>query len=564
MSQLSKENYSGIVVTYATALAEKVASKTSLNKNTLVIKKGDKLSLDFIEEFLLSYDFQLCDFVSEPGQYAIRGGIVDVYSFAHELPYRIELFGNDVDAIKTFDPASQLSNHNYDFVTIIPNIQSNQVIEVRQPIFDYLSDDTVICFDDALFTKELIDKQFEKTEKAFAQLSGTVEHLPPHELYIKGEEFFNLIKPFKIIEYGINKHIASQQIEFNQSPQPQFSKNFEMLINDLKANKAKGYKNYLTTDNTKQADRLHTIFNDILSKEHRTADSLIEHVNINIHEGFIDHELKIACYTDHQIFERYHRFHLKETRYKTAESLTLKEILSLNPGDFVTHIDHGIGRFGGLVKLNVQGKEQEAVKLVYKDNDFLYVSIHSLHRISKYTGKEGNIPRIDKIGSTTWSTLKQKTKRNVKEVAYDLIKLYAQRKAKEGHRFPQDNYLQHELEASFIYEDTPDQYKVTNDVKRDMEKAYPMDRLVCGDVGFGKTEIAIRAAFKAVCDSKQVAVLVPTTILAYQHYKTFSERLKGLPCNVEYVNRFKSTKETKETLKRLEEGKVDILIGTIK
>lgn len=564
LSQLSKENYSGIVVTYAAALAEKVASKTSLNKNTLVIKKGDKLSLDFIEEFLQSYDFQLCDFVSEPGQYAIRGGIVDVYSFAHELPYRIELFGNDVDAIKTFDPASQLSNHNYDFVTIIPNIQSNQVIEVRQPIFDYLSDDTVICFDDALFTKELIDKQFEKTEKAFIQLSGTVEHLAPQELYIKGDEFFNLIKPFKIIEYGINQHIASQHIDFNQSPQPQFSKNFEMLINDLKANKAKGYKNYLTTDNTKQADRLHTIFNDLLSKEHRTAESLIEHVNINIHEGFIDHELKIACYTDHQIFERYHRFHLKETRYKTAESLTLKEILALNPGDYVTHIDHGIGRFGGLVKLNVNGKEQEAVKLVYKDNDFLYVSIHSLHRISKYTGKEGNIPRIDKIGSTTWSTLKQKTKRNVKEVAYDLIKLYAQRKTKEGHRFPQDNYLQHELEASFIYEDTPDQFKVTNDVKRDMEKPYPMDRLVCGDVGFGKTEVAIRAAFKSVCDSKQVAVLVPTTILAYQHYKTFSERLKGLPCTVEYVNRFKSTKETKDTLKRLEEGKVDILIGTHK
>jgi len=564
LSQLSKENYSGIVVTYAAALAEKVASKTSLNKNTLVIKKGDKLSIDFIEEFLMSYDFELCDFVSEPGQYAIRGGIVDIYSFAHELPYRVELFGNDVEAIKTFDPASQLSNRHYEFVTIIPNIQSNQVIEIRKPIFDYISENTFVCFDDVLFSKDNIDQIYQKTEKAFSNLSGTIEHLPPHELYITGDDFLSLIKPFKLVEYGLNKHIASQTIEFNQSPQPQFSKNFEMLINDLKANKAKGYKNYLTTDNTKQAERLQSIFNDLLSKEHRSAESLIEHVNINIHEGFIDHELKIACYTDHQIFERYHRFHLKETRYKTAESLTLKEILSLNPGDFVTHIDHGIGRFGGLVKINANGKEQEAVKLVYKDNDFLYVSIHSLHRISKYTGKEGNVPRIDKIGSTTWNTLKQKTKKNVKEVAYDLIKLYAKRKAQPGHRYPSDNYLQYELEASFIYEDTPDQIKVTAEVKKDMEKPHPMDRLVCGDVGFGKTEIAIRAAFKAVCDSKQVAVLVPTTILAYQHYKTFKERLKDLPCNINYINRFRSSKEVKEIINNTTEGKIDILIGTHK
>ena len=564
LSQLSKDNYSGIVVTYAAALAEKVASKTSLSKNTLIIKKGEKLSIDFIQEFLLSYDFELCDFVAEPGQYAIRGGIVDVFSFAHELPYRIELFGNDVDAIKTFDPATQLSNHNYDFVTIIPDIQSNQVIEIRKSIFDYISQETVLCFDDVLFSKDTIDKLFEKTEKAFSLLSSTIEHLPPHELYVQGEDFLSLIKPFTIIEYGLNKHIASQEVSFNQSVQPQFKKNFDMLINDLKANKAKGYKNYLTTDNTKQAERLHTIFNDLLSKEHRTADSLIEHVNINIHEGFIDHDLKIACYTDHQIFERYHRFHLKETRYKTAESLTLKEILSLNPGDFVTHIDHGIGRFGGLVKINANGKLQEAVKLVYKDNDFLYVSIHSLHRISKYTGKEGNVPRIDKIGSTTWSTLKQKTKKNVKEVAYDLIKLYAKRKAQPGHRYPLDNYLQHELEASFIYEDTPDQIKVTADVKRDMERPHPMDRLVCGDVGFGKTEIAIRAAFKAVCDSKQVAILVPTTILAYQHYKTFKERMKDLPCNISYINRFRSAKEVKEIIANTTEGKIDILIGTHK
>lgn len=564
LSQLSKENYSGIVVTYASALAEKVVSKTSLSKNTLVIKKGEKLSIDFIQEFLLSYDFELCDFVSEPGQYAIRGGIVDVYSFAHELPYRIELFGNDVDAIKTFDPASQLSNHSYDFVTIIPDINSSQVIEVRKSFFDYISPETLVCFDDVIFTKDFIDKQYKKVELAYSHIDSTIKQLAPAEIYNTGDDFLDQIKNYNIIEFGLNKHIASHEIIFDQQPQPQFHKNFDMLISDLKANKAKGYKSYLTTENTKQAERLHTIFNDLLSKEHRTAEGLIEHVKINIHEGFVDHDLKIACYTDHQIFERYHRFQLKETRYKTAESLTLKEILSLNPGDFVTHIDHGIGRFGGLVKLNTNGVQQEAVKLVYKDNDFLYVSIHSLHRISKYTGKEGNVPRIDKIGSTTWSTLKQKTKRNVKEVAYDLIKLYAKRKAQAGHRYPQDNYLQHELEASFIYEDTPDQIKVTADVKRDMEKPHPMDRLVCGDVGFGKTEIAIRAAFKAVCDSKQVAVLVPTTILAYQHYKTFKERLKDLPCNVSFINRFRSAKEVKEIISKTTEGKIDILIGTHK
>ena len=305
-------------------------------------------------------------------------------------------------------------------------------------------------------------------------------------------------------------------------------------------------------------------FNDLLVKEHRTYETLIDYLPLNIHEGFIDEDLKVAIYTDHQIFERYHRFKLKELKHKTAESFTLKELLTLNPGDYVTHIDHGIGRFAGLQKLNINGKEQESVKLLFRDNDILYVSIHSLHRISKFSGKDGQVPRIDKLGSTSWATLKQKTKRNVKALAYDLIKLYAERKAKPGHPYPQDNYLQHELEASFIYEDTPDQLKVTQDVKRDMEKPHPMDRLVCGDVGFGKTEIAIRAAFKAVCDSKQVAVLVPTTILAYQHYKTFKDRLKDLPCNVDYINRFRSAKETKDIIQKLAEGRIDIIIGTHK
>jgi transcription-repair coupling factor (superfamily II helicase) len=367
-----------------------------------------------------------------------------------------------------------------------------------------------------------------------------------------------------VAEFGPSKYVSEEIVEFNQRPQPSFQKNFDLLIAHLKENKARGYTNYFLTDNTRQAERLMSIFNDLLAKEHRSYESVIEHVHLNIHEGFVDEDIKVAVYTDHQIFERYHRFRLRETRQKSAEAFTIKELLMLNPGDYVTHIDHGIGRFAGLQKLYINGKEQESVKLLFRDNDTLYVSIHSLHRISKYSGKDGQVPRIDKLGSTTWQTLKNKTKRNVKELAYDLIKLYAERKAKPGHSYPKDNYLQHELEASFIYEDTPDQVKVTRDVKKDMERPHPMDRLVCGDVGFGKTEIAVRAAFKAVCDSKQVAVLVPTTILAYQHFKTFSARLKDLPCNVEYINRFRSTKETKEILQKLAEGKIDILIGTHK
>lgn len=562
LSLLNNENFKGIMVTYPLALAEKITTKSQLTKNTLQIKRNEKLSIDFISDFLTSYNFQHVDFVFEPGQFSIRGGIIDIYSFANEFPFRLELFGDEVETIRTFDPSTQLSNTKHEFVTIIPNINSEQLIDARGSVFDFFKEESLIYIDDRKFANDTIAEFFKKAEESYFALDSEIKQMSPDQLYITPADLKTNLEKFSVIEFGNNITKLENVVQFNQSPQPSFNKNFEMLISNLKENKTKGYKNYFFTDNPKQADRLFTIFDDLLAKEHRTHESLIEYQALNIHEGFIDHDIKVACYTDHQIFERYHRFRLKETKQKTAQSITLKEILSLSPGDYVTHIDHGIGRFGGLHKLNVNNKTQEVVRLVYKDNDILYVSIHSLHRISKYSGKEGNVPRIDKLGSTTWATLKQKTKRNVKELAYDLIKLYAKRRAQPGHAYPKDNYLQHELEASFIYEDTPDQIKVTADVKKDMQKPHPMDRLVCGDVGFGKTEIAIRAAFKAVCDGKQVAIMVPTTILAYQHYKTFQDRLKDFPCNVDYINRFRSAKDQKEIIEKLAKGKIDIIIGT--
>jgi transcription-repair coupling factor (superfamily II helicase) len=565
LNLLSRESFKGLVVSYPQALCEKVTLKKQLHQNTLQVKKGEKLSIEFISEFLTSYNFQRVDFVFEPGQFSIRGGIIDIYSFANEYPYRIELFGNDVEAIKTFDPSSQLSTANFDFVVIIPNINSSIFTEDKALLFNYFDPaETLLFIEDAEYALDIFDKKFETAQKAFNDYKGEIKQVSPEKLYAASQELKTQLANFRCMEFGIRSSLSSSKVVFNQRPQPTFNKNFDLLISNLKENKTKGYQNYFLTDNVKQANRLITIFNDLLAKEHRTYETLIQYLQMDIHEGFVDDDLKIAVYTDHQIFERYHRFKLRELKHKSAEAFTIKELMSLNPGDYVTHIDHGIGRFAGLNKLYINGKEQESVKLLFKDNDALYVSIHSLHRISKYSGKEGQVPRIDKLGSSTWQTLKQKTKRNVKELAYDLIKLYAERKSKPGHAFPKDNYLQHELEASFIYEDTPDQVKVTRDVKRDMERPHPMDRLVCGDVGFGKTEIAIRAAFKSVCDSKQVAVLVPTTILAYQHYKTFKDRLKDLPCTVEYINRFRSSKDQKEILQKLEEGRIDIIIGTHK
>lgn len=545
---------SSIIVTHAEALSEKVVTKQILTKNTLTINKGDKLSIDFILDVLIEYGFERVDYVVEPGQFSIRGGIVDIWSFSNENPYRIEFFGDEVDSIRTFDPVDQLSIANLNQAVVIPNVQDKLLYESRQSFLEYISSKTVIWSENIHTSAELLQKEYDKAAAAFEASNSVIDRLPPEELFIDGKTFRNFLKDFRRVSFSSEKNC--EVIEYDFAPQPMFKKNFEMLTENLKQNTEAGITNLIFSESPKQIERLYAIFEDIGKSISFTP------VKAGIHHGFIDRRHKIACYTDHQIFERYHRFRLKDSNFRKSEALTLKELKGLNPGDYVTHIDHGIGRFAGLEKVEINGKTQETIRIMYKDGDLLNISIHSLHRISKYTGKEGAPPRVDKLGSNAWNNLKQKTKKKVKEIAYDLIKLYAKRKAQNGFAFAPDTYLQNELEASFIYEDTPDQVKATHDVKRDMEKAYPMDRLVCGDVGFGKTEIAIRAAFKSATDGKQVAVLVPTTILALQHFKTFSERLKDLPVTVDYINRFKTTKEQKETLSKLAEGKIDILIGT--
>jgi transcription-repair coupling factor (superfamily II helicase) len=565
LNKINKSKKPLVIVSYPEALSEKVVTKKLLEKNTLEIKRNDHLSLDFLNELFLEYGFERVDYVLEPGQFSIRGGIVDVFSFSNDNPYRIEFFGNDVESIRSFDTVNQLSVRSHEHINIIPNVQQKLPQENRISFFQYITgeqNNATLWMKDYRFSRDALGSFYEKATEAFENLDSVVKRLPPEELFLSSGAFTSEAASMNTIEFSSSSYFpADAEISFNTKPQPTFNKNFELLIANLSDNSQKEYQNIIFADSAKQTERIHNIFEDIKAgKSH--PDFNYTPLLLSIHEGFIDHDLKIACYTDHQIFERYHRFRLKSNTYKKNEALTLKELYGLNPGDFVTHIDHGVGRYAGLEKIEVNGKMQEAIRLVYKDNDILYVSIHSLHRIAKFSGKEGTEPKINKLGSNAWNTLKQKTKKKVKEIAYDLIKLYAKRKAKEGFAFSPDNYLQTELEASFIYEDTPDQIKSTADVKKDMESPHPMDRLICGDVGFGKTEVAIRAAFKAVNDSKQVAILVPTTILALQHYKTFSERLKDFPCNVEYINRFRSTKQQKDILGKLEKGGIDILIGT--
>jgi transcription-repair coupling factor (superfamily II helicase) len=563
LEKISGSNKKNIIVTYVEALFEKIPGKSTLSDNTFKIAAKEKLSIDFLEEYLFSFHFIRVDFVSEPGQFAVRGGIIDVFSFASNIPYRIELFGDEVESIRTFDPVTQLSTARYEKITITPDISSDTIAATKICFPDVLADEETIVFcKDTNYLLQKTEQLFEKAVSSYEKLTETTQS-SPEKIFCKAVELKEALQKKQLIETGGNALFANETIELNQQPQPSFNKNFELFFKHLLESKQKGYTNYLFTDTEKQAERLRQILSDV-SQSNRAADHLFETVHLGIHEGFIDNDVKVACYTDHQVFERYHKYKAPNSFQKTGEALTLKELQSLHPGDYVVHIDHGIGRFAGLEKIKTGDKLQEAVRLVYKDNDVVYVNITSLHRIAKYTGKEGAVPRIDKLGSSHWQTLKQKTKSRVKQVAFDLIKLYAKRKTSRGHAFAPDNYLQHELEASFIYEDTPDQLKTTHDVKRDMEKPYPMDRLVCGDVGFGKTEIAIRAAFKAAIDGKQTAVLVPTTILALQHYKTFAERFKDFPVTVDYINRFKSAKEQKETLQKLAEGKADIVIGTHK
>ena len=556
------QNFARAVVTYPEALSEKVITRKVLEKNTLLLKTGDTHGIDFITDVLYEYHFEQVDYVILPGQFAVRGGIVDVFSFSGEYPLRVEFFGNTIESIRSFDPSSQLSVANLVRATILPNVQESLLHESRVSFLEFIPSESVVWITDVRSAVSVFDSEMEVAKTAFENLKTELNYLPPEEKYISGNYFLDKFHQHSVIEFGQAEYFDSvKTIEFNTSPQPAFNKNFEMLGDHLRKNTAAGYQNLLAAENPKQAERLYSIFEDMPVKAGESKPVFTPLV-VSVSEGFTDHDLKICFYTDHQIFERYHRFRLRSGFVKSREAITLKELHGLSPGDYVTHIDHGIGRFAGLEKIDVNGKMQEAVRLVYRDNDILYVSIHSLHRIAKYSGKEGNEPKINKLGSGAWQAMKLKTKSKVKDIAKDLIKLYAQRRAKKGFEFSPDNYLQTELEASFIYEDTPDQVKSTADVKKDMEQNFPMDRLICGDVGFGKTEIAIRAAFKAVCDSKQVAVLVPTTILALQHYKTFSERLKNFPCKVDYINRFKTAGQQKETLKRLANGEIDIIIGT--
>jgi transcription-repair coupling factor (superfamily II helicase) len=556
LSKLNKNKHV-VIVCYAEALSEKVVTRKHLQANTFELKKGEKVSIDFLVEFLNENDFERVDFVTQPGEYAVRGGILDVFSFAGDHPFRIEFFGDETDSIRTFDVNSQLSVAQYSFITIVPNVQNKLVLEQRTTFLEYLDSETIVWLKDLSIVCDKLDRVFFQAESVFEKQETTIKQLPPNELYISGEVFKKHLLAFAIVEFGIENNFDERvEISFDIKPQPVFNKNFELLAESLNLNTKNGIKNYILAENQKQISRLEAIFEDL------KTNTIFEPVYGTFHEGFTDYAIKCAFYCDHQIFDRYHKYKIKSSQVNAGNALSLKELYSLQPGDFVTHIDHGVGRFSGLEKIEVNGKLQEAIRLVYKNDDILYVSIHSLHKISKYVGKEGTAPSINKLGSPAWDNLKNKAKKKVKELAFDLIKLYAKRKASKGFAFSPDNYLQNELEASFIYEDTPDQEKATNDVKRDMTSKYPMDRLVCGDVGFGKTEVAIRAAFKAVCDSKQVAVLVPTTILALQHFKTFSERLKNFPCTVDYINRFKSAKAQKETLQKLKEGKVDILVGT--
>lgn len=556
-----------VLVTYPEALFEKVVNPKTLSGNMISIKVGENLQVDALMEKFVGLGFKREDFVYEPGQFAMRGGILDIYSFGNENPYRIELFGNEVDSIRIFNPETQLSERKLLQVSILPNIETKFDTKEKISLLNYLPDNTVIWAKDLNFTIGRIGKMETDLPDSFTLGQIAIDHDEDwlkeltREDFETTEDWTAQIKKRHLIEWynhSLEKITVDEPtvtIQFATEEQPVFNRQFDMLIADLQRRSTQQYTPYIFAENPKQLERLRSIFEDL------NAQINFVPLPTAISKGFIDHDKKVLCYTDHQIFQRYHKYKVKQA-YTKGKALTMRALRELQPGDYVTHIDHGVGVYSGLQKIDVNGNMQEAIRIIYRDNDVLYVNINSLHKISKYTGKEGTQPKVNKLGSDAWEKLKNKTKKQVKDIASDLIKLYAKRKASQGFQHSPDSYLQTELEASFFYEDTPDQSKATADVKRDMEAPSPMDRLVCGDVGFGKTEVAIRAAFKTVGDSKQAAILVPTTILAFQHYQTFKERLRDFPCTVDYVNRFKSTKEKKETLKRLEEGKIDIIIGT--
>jgi transcription-repair coupling factor (superfamily II helicase) len=555
-----KEAIPAVIVTYPDALHEKVINKRSLRENTFSAKIGEKVDSNFLAELLITYDFEKTEFVYEAGQFSVRGGIIDIFSYANELPYRIELFGDEIESIRTFNPLNQLSVDSVQHFSIVPNVQTRLNYESREAFLDFLPADSLLWFKDVELTLDVVQKYYEKAEESFSRImdqSGQTQVITnPEELYETRKSFLDQIKKFTTIEFGKRFHFRTEEkLTYQSKPQPSFNKDFNRLQENLQDNQTHGITNIIVADSQKQIERLHTIFDEL--------NPFVKFLplGISFREGFIDEQLKVACYTDHQIFDRFHQYKVRQ-KFAKSKALTLKELRTLQPGDYVTHIDYGIGRFAGLEKVEVNGREQEAIRLVYRDDDLLYVSIHSLHKIAKYSGKEGGPPQMSKLGSQDWENKKSRAKKQVKDIAKELISLYAKRRAAPGFAFSEDGFMQAELESSFIYEDTPDQAKATTDVKADMEQAHPMDRLVCGDVGFGKTEVAIRAAFKAVTDSKQVAILVPTTILAMQHYKTFKERLEKFPCTVEYINRFKTPQQIKETLQKVEKGEIDILIGT--
>lgn len=542
-----------LVVTYPEALMEKVSSKTELAKNTLQLKVGEKISIEFIKDVLTEYRFERVDFVFEPGQFSIRGSIVDVFSFSSESPCRIDFFGDEVESIRSFDIETQLSNDKMSMIQIIPNLQGKSGGSQKIDLTDFLPDTCILWLHHfGVVADQLIDLY----KKAGYRDTETDTLLPDKDFIISQPAALRKgVLNFSMIETGHVLLKDSKSFEFRTSPQPALAKNFELLSETWNQQHSAGITNYLLSDNPKQIERIGHIFRDMhLTPTYQSVETLL-------HEGFTDADLKLSLFTDHQLFERYHKFKLKQ-HFTKSETLTLSDLFDLHPGDYVVHIDHGIGKFGGLVKVEHNGKRQEVVRLVYQDNDILYVSIHALHKISKYKGKDSGEPKIYKLGTGAWQKLKATTKSKVKDIARELIALYAKRKASPGFQFSPDSFMQEKLESSFIYEDTPDQEKATRMVKASMENEHPMDMLVCGDVGFGKTEIAIRAAFKAVADNKQVAVLVPTTILALQHYKTFSERLKEFPCTVDYISRFKKGISQKKTLEDLASGKIDIIIGT--
>jgi len=548
------------IVTYPEALTEKVINRQSLVKNTFNAKVGDKLDVNFLGELLGEYDFEKTDFVYEAGQYAVRGGIVDVFSYANELPFRLELFGDEIESIRTFNPETQLSVEPRPSISIIPNVQTKMLHETREAFFDFLPRTACIWLKDVRQTLDVVSELYEKAEANFEQMlseAGGMQIVSkPADLFESGKNFKKLLDEFAVVEFGKRFHFKNAEtFQFTAKPQPSFNKEFERMAKNLRENQLRGLTTIIAADTVRQADRLRTIFDEL------DNNVQFQHLLLALREGYIDEQLELAVYTDHQLFERYYR--AQETKkFSKKKALTLRELKTLQPGDYVTHQDYGIARFAGLTQVDINGQTQEAIRLVYRDDDVLTVSIHALHKIAKYSGAEGAPPTMSKLGSPEWENKKKSVKKKVKDIAADLIRLYAKRKTAPGFAFSPDGFMQAELESSFLYEDTPDQAKATEDVKNDMQQPHPMDRLVCGDVGFGKTEVAIRAAFKAVADGKQAAVLVPTTILAMQHYKTFRDRLATLPVTVEYINRFKTTKQIKETLQRVAEGKTDILIGT--